>query len=76
MTQILNRLKEFDRRRPNFPGEHLIVATIGASLLRSAARRSGAGRILSLLAGGALMARAASGRGGIASLARLLRAAR
>ena len=76
MRQLLNRLKEFDQRRPNFPGEHLIVATVGASLLRSAARRSPAGRLLSLLVGGALMARAASGRGGVARLAQLFRAVR
>jgi len=73
MTQLLRRLKEFDQRRPNFPGEHFIVATIGASLMRSAARRSGPGRILSLLLGGALMARAASGRGGLARLLPLIR---
>jgi hypothetical protein len=73
MRQLFNRLVEFDRRRPNFPGEHFIVATLGASLLRAAARRTGPGRILSLLAGAALVARAASGRGGISSLSRLVR---
>ena len=73
MRQLLDKLKEFDQRRPDFPGEHFIVATIGASLLWSAARRSGPGRLLALLAGGALMARAASGRGGLARLLPLLR---
>ena len=73
MRQLLNRLRAFDQRRPNFPGEHFIVATVGASLLRSAARRSGPGRLLSLLLGGALMARAASGRGGVSRLSQLLR---
>jgi uncharacterized membrane protein len=76
MGQLLNKLKEFDQRRPNFPGEHLIVAAVGASLLRSAARRSGAGRVLALLVGSALMARAASGRGGLLRLAQLFRAVR
>lgn len=76
MRQLLNKLKEFDQRRPNFPGEHLIVATVGASLLRSAARRSGVGRVLTLLLGSALMARAASGRGGVSRLSPLFRAVR
>lgn len=76
MGQLLNKLKEFDRRRPSFPGEHLIVATVGASVLRSAGRRSGVGRMLALLLGGALLARAASGRDGLPSLTRLLASGR
>jgi len=76
MGQLLSKLKEFDQRRPNFPGEHFIVAAVGASLLRSAARRSGAGRVLALLIGSALMARAASGRGGVSRLAQLFMAVR
>lgn len=76
MRQLLSKLKEFDQRRPDFPGEHLIVATVGAGLLRAAARRSGPGRWLALLAGGALLARAASGRGGVARLSGLMRAGR
>jgi len=76
VRQVLNRLREFDQRRPSFPGEHFIVATVGASLLRSAATRSGIGRILSVLIGGALMARAASGRDGLPRLSQLLRARR
>jgi hypothetical protein len=70
MRQLLNRLREFDRRRASFPGEHLIVAAVGASMLRSARRRSGIGRALALLAGGALLARASSGRDGLARLSR------
>ena len=72
MRQLLNKVREFDKRRPGFPGEHFIVATVGASLLRSAGRRSGIGRVLAMLAGSALMARAASGRDGLPRLARLL----
>jgi hypothetical protein len=70
MRQLLNRLREFDRRRASFPGEHLIVAAVAASMLRSARRRSGIGRALALLAGGALLARASSGRDGLARLSR------
>jgi uncharacterized membrane protein len=70
MGNLVSRIRAFDQRRASFPGEHLIVAAVGSSLLRSAARRGGAGRVLALLAGGALLARAASGRDGLARLAR------
>lgn len=69
MHALLTRLREFDQRRPSFPGEHLIVAAIGTSLLRSAVtRRTGVARALALLAGGALLYRAASGRDGLSRL--------
>ena len=68
MNDLLNRIREFDRRRPSFPGEHLIVAAVASCLLISARRRRGAGRVLAVLAGGALLARAASGRDGLARL--------
>jgi len=68
MTPILNKIREFDQRRPSFPGEHFMVAAVGSSLLRSAVRRRGLGRVLALLAGGALLFRAASGRDGLARL--------
>ena len=68
MRQLLNRIREFDQRRPSFPGEHFIVAAAGSALLKSAGRRRGLGRALALLAGGALLARAASGRDGLARL--------
>jgi uncharacterized membrane protein len=70
MTQLLNRIQEFDRRRPSFPGEHWIVAAVGSWLLRSSGRRRGIARVLTLVAGGALLARAASGRDGLARLTR------
>jgi uncharacterized membrane protein len=68
MRQLFNRIRQFDQRRPGFPGEHFIVAALGTSLLNSARRRSGLGRVLSMVAGGALLARAASGRDGLARL--------
>ena len=66
----LDQILEFDRRRPSFPGEHFIVAAIGASLLRSAVRRRGLPALLTLLLAGALLVRAASGRDGLARLSR------
>jgi uncharacterized membrane protein len=70
MSNLLQRIRAFDRGRASFPGEHFIVAAVGSSLLMSARRRRGLGRALALLAGGALLARAASGRDGLARLAR------
>ena len=70
MNRLLDRIRDFDQRRPGIPGEHLLVAGAGSLLLRSATRRTGLGRWLALLAGGALLARAASGRDGLARLAR------
>ena len=62
----LTRLIEFDRQRPGIPGEHLMTAALGGWLMRSAARRrSMMGRVLSMAAGGLLLARAASGRDGV-----------
>jgi hypothetical protein len=70
MRQLLNRIRDLDRRRRGFPGEHFIVAAAGSSLLKSAGRRRGLGRALALVAGGALLARAASGRDGLGRLKR------
>jgi uncharacterized membrane protein len=70
MNQLLNQILEFDRRRPSFPGEHFIVAAVGASLVKSATHRRGLAALVTLLLGGALLARAASGRDGLARLAR------
>lgn len=67
----LSRLIEFDRTRPGFPGEHLAVAAVGGWLVRSALRRrSRLAMLLSVVAGGLLLARAASGRDGLARLKR------
>ena len=71
MNNLVSRIRTFDRSRPSFPGEHWIVAAVGSSLLRSAfRRRTGLGRAVRLLAGGALLYRAASGRDGLARLQR------
>jgi uncharacterized membrane protein len=70
MKQLWRSIREFDRRRASFPGEHLIVGAVGASLLRSARGRSGIARAVATLAGSALLARAASGRDGLARFAR------
>jgi hypothetical protein len=68
MREIVNRIRQFDQRRPGFPGEHFIVAALGTSLLNASRRRSGVWRLLAMAAGGALLARAASGRDGLARL--------
>lgn len=67
--ELIGSLRDFDRRRPGFPGEHWMVATLGTALLRSAFRRKSLfGSTLMLLAAGALLYRAASGRDGLARL--------
>ena len=73
MKQLLSSIRKFDQSRPSFPGEHFIVGALGSSLLASAARRRGFGRLLALLVGGALVARAASGRDGLARKAQQLK---
>lgn len=66
-------IKELDEKRPNFPGEHLIVFTAGILLLWGAGkRRSALSRMIMTAAGGALVGRAASGRGGVAKVAGFL----
>ena len=69
--KLLQRIQEMDRRRPGVPGEHILTAATGSWLLRSAFRRRTAlGKVVSTLAGGALLYRAASGRDGLARLVR------
>ena len=71
MRNILREVRNYDRNRPGFPGEHWLVAAAGFALCRSAfTRRSSAGRALALVAGTALVYRAASGRDGLARLTR------
>jgi uncharacterized membrane protein len=71
MAALLTKLRAIDSRRPGIPGEHWMVAAAGTSLLRAAfKRRSTTGRVLLLVAAGALLARAASGRDGVASALR------
>lgn len=62
-------LREFDARRPNIPGEHLMTFGAGTLLLRSARRRgSWLMRVLVGAAGLALIARSMSGRDGLRRL--------
>jgi hypothetical protein len=69
----LASLKEADARRPDLPGEHLIVLATGVLLLMATGRsRSLIGRTLIGAAAGAFIGRAASGTGGVARLAAML----
>lgn len=62
-----------DARRPDLPGEHLIVLGAGLLLLMATGRsRSILGRALIGAAAGAFIGRAASGTGGVARLASML----
>ena len=72
-ASLVRDLKEKDARRPDFPGEHWIVFGLG-SLLMLAGRRSRSTLASALMVslGGALIGRAASGRGGIARLGSLI----
>lgn len=66
----LQRLKEAEARRPDLPGEHVVVLGLGLLMLVAAGRsRSLGGRLLKSAIGGALVGRAASGTGGVARLA-------
>jgi len=69
----ISAVKEYDERRPDFPGEHLIVLGVGLLLLMASGRsRSLVGKALIGAAAGAFIGRAASGTGGAARLASLL----
>lgn len=73
----LTRLNEADARRPDLPGEHLIVLAVGMLLLMATGRsRSLIGRALIGSAAGAFIGRAASGTGGVARLASMLNGVR
>lgn len=67
-------IKDIDAARPNFPGEHLLVFGLGAWLL-VAGMRGGTllKRAAFTAAGTALIGRAASGTGGLARAARVLK---
>lgn len=69
----LRRIKAADDARPGFKGEHWLVLGAGMGVwLASRNSPSLAVRTLGLLAGSALVARAASGRDGLARLLRYL----
>jgi len=67
------QLKDYDERRPGFPGEHWLVLGAGVALLMASRRspsflRRTAGSAL----GSALLYRAASGREGLTKVLRYL----
>lgn len=62
----LQSAKRWDDKRPGVPGEHWLTLGLGLlALSRGRRSRSMLGRMAAQAIGGALMARAASGRGGI-----------
>ncbi|WP_342720392.1 hypothetical protein [Acidovorax sp. FHTAMBA] len=77
LPQKIQDIKQWDDARPGFVGEHWLVLGAGVLLMRRAGRSRGlVGRLLGRAVGGALIARAASGRDGVASkLARVASAA-
>lgn len=71
---LIAQAKAVDKSRPDYPGEHLIVFGLGAVLLLAGMRsRTVLRRGLMTAAGTALIGRAASGTGGIARLARVVK---
>ncbi|ARP93828.1 hypothetical protein [Bordetella genomosp. 13] len=71
---LVGRLKEIDAKRPDFPGEHLIVLGLGTMLMMRGMRNGSLlRRMLLTAAGTALVGRAASGTGGVARLARMVK---
>ena len=62
----LQQVKEFDEKRPSFPGEHLLVLGAGIAVLAASRRsRSFLVRTAGSTLGSALLYRAASGRDGL-----------
>jgi hypothetical protein len=70
---MLQTVKDYDAARPGFPGEHWLVlgAGLGAWLL-TRRHPSALVRTIGLMAGTALVGRAASGREGVAKVLRYL----
>lgn len=62
-TSFVGRLRRFDRSRYSLPGEHWMTFALGLYLI-ARRRRGVTGRLAALVAGGALVARALSGRDG------------
>ena len=72
-TKTLRKIKAYDDARPGFKGEHWLVLGAGMGVwLASRNSPSFAVRTLGLVAGSALVARAASGREGLGKLLRYL----
>ena len=70
----LQRLREFDERRPSVPGEHWVAFGAGLYFL-SREHSTALGRLASLLVGTALIARGGSGRDGALARLRAIRRA-
>ena len=71
---LIAQIKDIDARRPDFPGEHLIVFGVGLLLMLTGMRsRTVLRRTVITAAGTALMGRAASGTGGVARVARIVK---
>lgn len=65
----LKELKDYDERRPSFPGEHWLVLGAGLAVLMASSRsRSWVMRSAGSALGSALLYRAASGRDGLAKV--------
>ncbi|MDM0031601.1 hypothetical protein QTI33_05525 [Variovorax sp. J22P271] len=74
LDSLVKTVKDADANRPDLPGEHLIVLGVGLLLMMATGRsRSLIGKALIGAAAGAFIGRAASGTGGVARLAALLR---
>jgi hypothetical protein len=72
-SSTLQKIKNYDDARPGFPGEHWLTLGAGLGLwLLSRHHRSMLIRTAGLMAGTALVGRAASGRDGLAKLLRFL----
>ncbi len=68
---VLQQIKEFDEARDSFPGEHWLVLAAGIGVWwASRNHRSFVVRTLGLMAGTALVGRAASGRDGLSKVLR------
>lgn len=68
LRQKINEVRHWDAARPGFPAEHWLVLGAGLLAMRSASRSRGfIGRMVGRAVGSALIARAASGRDGVAA---------
>lgn len=73
LTRPLQKLRQYDQNRASFPGEHLLVLGAGLALFMASRRSpSPVKRALGAAASSALLARAASGRDGLAKVLRYL----
>lgn len=72
-STTLQKIKAYDEQRPGFPGEHWLALGAGLGVwLLSRRHRSTAVQAAGMLAGTALVTRAASGRDGLAKALRWL----